>query len=281
MSIKSQISKSAEGYPLLGYCVYWSISELNIPYAEFIQKMAAAGLDTDYARPVQAKSALIKALRSETKGRKESFHRNILDDKTRSAFAIVGSNVNTTTIDVAFQTETKAIIDKETKQVTIEGYNQQALRDKFEAFKGTYTGDHFRRVTLDIIKTGCQGITIRERGGVYFVPSTHLEAFEKLQTLFSQFPGCSIDVIPVIDTAQAKKSMWKALTGEVEEDIKTLKEDLEKLDEASDRSVKIRLARYEVLKSKVENYEILLQGTAGALKSELDSLTNLLKRKMV
>mgnify|MGYP001255332455 CR=1 FL=1 len=282
-TIKARISKSLEGFPLLGYAVYWSLENIKITHSDFKALLVKVGLDPDVAPEVRVKSALIRAIRAETKGKKKTFHRKLTDTKDRAGFAIVDTDsVNEENLDVTFETSTRVALDKNTKMVKIEGSNEQSIRDSFDSFRDLYTTDMFRNVVLKLVKGDCQGIGVRPKGGVYFVPSTHNETFQKLQALIVSFPGCSLDVIPVIDTQNAKKSMWKSLNHEIREDLDQLKLEVEELgDDPQDRSVQIRLERYKAIRAKVENYETLLNSTADGLKMELENLTAALTAKLV
>lgn len=282
MSIKKQIAKSAEGYPLLGYCVYWSMAQIDTRYSQFISKLEEIGVPTDIARPPQAKSALIKAIRQNNKGRKTTFHKKVIDDRQRAVFQVVNSNVDQLTENVDFVSETKVRFDKETKQALIEGSNAQEINERYENLKDCYDTDRFRDSVLRFIEKYCQSISIRDRGGVYFIPATKQVEFEKLQALFGIFPQTSLEVVPVIDTDQAKKSMWKALVGEVEQELATMAEDIQNNvgKDTSEHSVEVRLQRFQTLKHKVENYESLLSGTAEGLKSSLSDLSAMLRSKL-
>lgn len=280
--MRTTISRSAEGYPLIGYCVYWSIAgDLVTRYSAFLKHLEECGIPTEVARAPQAKSALIRAMHEQNKGKKTAFHRKVVDDKDIAAFAMVQSNVDRTNLDVDFQTETKISFDKDTKQIRVTGTNADEIAARYEENKDVYNSDNFRAVTLRFIEKYCDSISIRERGGVYFIPAHRLDNFAALQKLFALFPSCSVDVIPVIDTAQAKKSMWKSLIGEVTAEIQAMKDDVVNIDkDSSERSVEIRLARYRALKDKVENYETLLSGTATELKSEVENLSKTLLAKL-
>jgi hypothetical protein len=273
----------ADGFPLLGYAVYWSISDINVKYDSFVEMLESLGIPSEIATAVQTKSAVIKAIKSDTKGRKNSFHRSVVDNEAKASFAIVtSSTVDEANDDIAFHNETKVVLNKGSKTLEVTGPNSDEIKASFEAFKETYTSDRFRNVVLKLVKNYCQGMSIRERGGVYFIPSSHNDMFTKLESLFKMFPTCQLDVIPVIDTTQAKKSMWKTFVGEITTDIQRAKEDIKALDtDSSDRSLQVRLDRYEKLKDKVENYEMLLNGTATELKAELMSLGSEIRKKMV
>ena len=282
---KDMLAKSAEGFPLLGHVIYWTISDFKIGYWDFVKILQQLGIDTDVANAVQAKSALIKALKEETKARsKGAFHRNVVDNKDKAGFALVSTqSVDADNVDVNFQTDTKVILDKHTKSVRVEGANAQAIQDKYQDYRNTYTGDRFRNVILKIIFGLAEGIAVRDRGGVYFIPAHKQEVFEKLQQLFAHFPGCSLDVLPVIDTKQARGSMWKSLTGDIKDEIASFKQDIENLKSKSstrEGTLDTRMKRYRALKDKMENYEILFGGTLSEIKAEVGDLEAQIRRML-
>ena len=274
---KDVLAKSAEGFPLLGNVVYWTIGDIKIGYWDFINILQNIGIDTDVANVVQARSALIKAIKDETKERsKGSFHRNVFDNKDRAGFALVSTqSVDAENVDVNFQTDTKVILNKHTKGIHIEGANASAIHEKYLDYKNTYTADKFRSVVIKIIFDLADGISVRERGGVYFIPAHRQDVFEKLQALFAHFPSSSVDSLPVIDTKQARKSMWKSLTGDIQNEINSFKEDIANLQSKNsvrDGVLDTRLKRYRALKDKMENYEILFGGTLKDIKDEVGLL---------
>ena len=279
---KEAIRHSAEGYPLLGFCCYWSISEFRVTFAEFLKALEDLGISKDIANETQARTALQQAMDEVNEGRKGAFRRKIMDDKKETVFVNVASEVDQINRDVKFETETKAALDKDSKAVVIEGPNRQVIQEKYLQFRGTYTSNQFRTAILRFLRQYCDAITVRDRGGIYFVPSTKKEEFDRLEQLFSRFPGCSIDIIPVIDTAQAKKSIWKGLVGEVEEELNLMSEDMGKLDnDISERSLKLRVERYGKLREKIQDYEVLLTGTATDLKDRLADIQKKLEEKLV
>jgi len=271
--MREAIKRSADGYPLLGYCVYWSISEFKITYREFMERLEQAGLPSDLATENNLKSALIQSLKDATKGLKNKFHRKVLDDDKRAVFAIVNSEVDAQNTDVNFSTETKATLNKEHMHIVVEGPDKELIEKHFEQNIGAMDQDRFRNVVLKYLNKHCSAVSIRDRGGVYFVPSTMQTEFDLLGQYFSKFPGCSLDIVPIIDTQEAKHSMWKALVGDVQAELVSLQDDLKDMTvDTQKRSIEHRVEKFKSLRDKVEMYEILLNGTAKELKDSLDQV---------
>lgn len=294
MTLKNSIATSAEGFPLLGTCVYWSFSEVKVSHKEFIGMLDELGIDKTIAPPTRHKSAVQKALKSFVKSsnkeqdqKKAVFSRKVVDDKDLAAFAVVQPEVNAANFDLDFNTELKVRMDKKTKNLLIDGTEEAKtqLNSLVEEYKDSYTTDQIRSTVLRYIHEMCKGITVRDNGGIYFVPSTEKESLLKLESLFKKISNkaasCSVDTIPVIDTAEASKAMWKALVGEANRDLQDFRKDLEAVDaDLTDRAQERRFKKYQDLRLKIEMYETLLNGTATDLKQDLKNIEMSFRRKI-
>lgn len=284
--LKKVISASAEGYPLMGNVIYWSFSQMKMTHVDFLKMLEELGINKDVAPATRVKSALCKTLREITKDKKENFSRKVVDDQNLAAFGIFHSQVDKQSLDMDVAVQTKVRFDKKTKAILVEGDAEvkEQLHSLVEDYKQSYTTDQIRSAILRYVYDECLGIMVREHGGMYFVPVTKQAEFEKLEKLFeklSAIGACSVDVIPIIDTQQAAKSMWKALVGEVKSSLSDMKEDIETLKEdPTERAQERRVKKFQDLKVKIEMYETLLNGTANDLKSQLAEIEKAFREKL-
>ena len=146
-----------------------------------------------------------------------------------------------------------------------------------------YTSGQFRSMAKRFLKKWCQAITVREGGGLYFVPRSNQSELEKLVALFESFgEHADITLIPVIDTKTSRGSMWKSTSKEIEEDVASLIKDFGELnDNTTEKMVEARIQKYNTLKDKIEMFETLLQGTAEGMKTKLDELTETIQKKLI
>lgn len=277
--IKQSIVSTPQTFQLLGNCIYWgSMGGIDIAHSDFLRVLEDLGIDKEIAREVRLKSSATKAVRIAAKDMgKNSFHRKTADAGKVAAFAIVNSEVDKNH-DVDFQQATKAIFNKDNSTLQAEGNNSQKILENFEKFKGRYDGENFRSVVIKFLDKYCQGVSLRERGGIYFVPVSHQENFEKLEKLLNHF-NIRVNVLPLVDDAKSKKAAWDALDSDVKTELAALQKEIDAA--GTDMSDKVRankLAAYKALKNKVEHYEIVLSGKASDLKSELDKVTDQLKK---
>ena len=283
-TIRRTLATSLKGQPLLGYCIYWSFSEMKTTHEKFKSLVESVGMPVEIAPETRAKSAVSKALEAyvgATKGGK--LRDKVIDDKEKTLWVIVQRAVDAAAQDVNYETETRVTFDKKKwsgkssilECVTIDGAAevQQALIEKIQDFATAYTSDQIRASILLFVHRHCQGITVRENGGLYFLPAMHEAGYNQLKKLFAELnkiSTCSVDVIPVADDAEAAASMWKALTGDVRAQMADMLKDIESLRKnPSEKTIDIKMKHFHDLKTKIQMYEVLLSSTAVDLVQEL------------
>lgn len=280
INVKQALAKSAEGVSLIGWFVYWSINNVQDSHTALVQRLKDCGLDTDCAPEVKPKSAFISSVEETAKVRKAR-HQKIIDDAARCVYVIVSTHVDPQNVDVTFTVETKATFSKATQEITVSGPFEGEIRANYEKYRDTYFSDHFRLMVLRLLGTHCQYLTIRDRGGLYFVPSVHEEGLKRIKSLFSHYPDSEFETVGVANMAEARRSMWKSMIGEVNAELRAMKEEISAMGpDPSDFQLNVKLTRYQELRDKVENYELVLNDTASTLRSELAEISSALRNQM-
>lgn len=277
----SMIRKSAEGYPLLGYYIYWSLAGMEVNHADFIKALEDIGMPLDIANKPRVKTAANRMVDEET-ARRVRCKKVSKETPDMTVWSIVSHNFDSNNDAHALQ-ETKVLFFKDTETLRVEGFGAAELMARFQQIQGSYNQDDFRAYVKAYITQYANCLTVRDSGGVYFIPATQQGELDKLSDLFGRY-GFSLDVIPIIDTQQAKASTWKALVGDVENSIMEMKEDLEKFNPSGKKAERVmdeRIRRYKELKDRVESYEVLLSGTATDLKSKIDGLAQAIQAKLL
>jgi len=297
-AVRSMIANSLGGETAtLGSCIYWSLSEMQISYLDFVKLLSDAGMDTALAPTVRAKSALHKALKAETKFEiqerskaNDKFHRKVLDDKDVAVFAIVTSSVDATAQDVTFDTEVKIVMNKKDYSIRVVGGSEDIsnrIQERYKEYMGVYTLDQIRSTLLRFIYRHASAIMVRESGGIYFVPATHMEEFKKLQTFFGLLadlnPGksCEVNEIPVVDAPGQKALMWKTFTADIMNRLNTMRREVSEIEDPTEKSVERRIQDFQKLREEIEVYEALLEGMASDLKDNLNSIQKDLQAKLL
>jgi len=279
-----------EGFPLLGYAIHWHIPNFQISAVEFRDMFLKAGLPEKLVRDIDPKNAATRAVRDVAKslgkvrGKKsmDFFHRKVADNDAEAAWVIVESDIDATDYDVDFSTGTKVVFDKKTQNLRVQGVAADEIHDKFREYCHHYTGAQFATLALKYLYEHCKGCSIRSRGGIYFVSGEFKKEFEKLEYLFQSMGAldCYVTALPLVNTAQARKGMWRSFITEIEGDIRDFRDDLNKCGEMREHMIERRMTRYNDVRQKVEMYSTLLEGKANDLLGQLRGLGKDLQAKL-
>lgn len=276
--IKKAIAQSAEGYPLLGWIIYWGTHGFREEVAKVKEILTEVGIKEDYARLVAPSTALQAAFESATAGQ-DNLKKHTVRAEDKTILALVKGTAEGA--NVLFDAITKGHIVGD--DAYIDGEFSDKIREEFNVRKGVYTNTQFVNLVKTYIDEEADSLTLRDSGGVYFIPAHRKEQFDKLVALFAAFNSASLDVVPVIDTAQAKRSVWGALTSDIESEIASLQAQLEQWDKDGDPRdgvIQRRLEQYAALTEKVDDYATLLSGAASELQEKLDAVAKQLKKKI-
>ena len=279
-TIKQAIAKSAEGYPLLGWIIYWSTSQFREDVSKVKAVLAEVGIDEEYARLIAPSTALQAAFDKSVTGQNmKKMTVRPTDDSSKTIITLIRGSAAGMEVDVDSITRGWLVND----DAMIVGEFADEIRSEFHVRKSTYTNTQFVSLVKDYISAEASSLTLRDHGGVYFIPAHKETEFKKLLALFSAFSSASIDVVPVIDTQQAKRSVWSALTADIEAELASLQTQLdgwEKDGDPRDGVIQRRLEQYASLKEKVEDYSVLLSGAANELQEKLDTVAKKLREKL-
>lgn len=277
------LATSSEGLPLLGFGVFWNFrEELKMPLSQFRQMLLDVGMPEKIAPPTRKKSAVGKAVDqflAETGERKRRFRRKLVDDKNTMVQVIVTESVDSVGADAAYQTETKIVFDKETEKVAVIGTpeEKEQIHRLMEEQLDLYTSDQIRSAVLRFLFSYAGGVTVRDNGGLYFIPAHHKDEFEMMQKLFEKLQtvssGTNLGLIQIPDSAETAQTMWRALVVEAEREIAENMREIEEmkkdpLPKATDR----RYKNLSALRNKIEMYSVLLRGTADDLVKKVEGV---------
>jgi hypothetical protein len=276
------VIKNDEGIPIVGWLVNWSTEKFTIERDDLIKLFKQVGMPDDIAREVIPKNAAIRAIREKAKGR-DTFHRKVADQDDKMSVVIAETQVDHKDLDARFSTATKSVFDKTTRKLVVEGKSKKEIEELFERNKTTYASDQFRSVILRYVKRYCYGITYLDTGNIYFVPASAQADLDKLQKLFALLGNkAKLCVKEEADTKQIRRIMWEVTIGEVQDQVRKLKTDLDELpDEIKEQQIDTRLRKYRDLKNRVDMYETVLRGKADDLKKDLEDLTLAIRNKLV
>lgn len=141
----------------------------------------------------------------------------------------------------------------------------------FHEYDTYFDSTDIRDIILDVVKK-TYSINVRDRGGVYFIPSKFEKEVEALEKFVKGIGSeCYFAAVPQIDLDKTKKSLHKAFSEELHEKVAKFQEELGK-DTLKPETLERRLGEYKELKAELEFYGDALAFQSQDIMKELDGL---------
>jgi hypothetical protein len=173
-------------------------------------------------------------------------------------------------------TDAEGVIDaqRESQQVTDE------LMPYWRQYRDLFISRDLSEMMREIID-GMSAVSLREAGGVYFVPASERDSLLRLRQLIAGIPQVAnfdpfVCALGVPDAVEAKRGLSKAVHAGLLDEINSLRGDLGRLSESGDRlrekTIAQRLVVYKRLKAKAEMYQELLGMRQDEVRAEITGL---------
>jgi len=216
-SLASKLAKQSRELPCIGYTVYWNIANIEVPRNKFIENVCEFNLPEDEVANVTHKAALRKALKALSAKR---LIRQIDANDDRVVYAVVKEQINKRESDVNYDKESIVIYDKRNEYIRFKGSRIERLKDAFDRYMGVFTAQDIRSYLVRVIKHEALGITIRERGGIYYVTNRYADLIKNLSSLAESCgDNCYLHYFGLIDTEEAKKAIEIAFKEEFMDEV--------------------------------------------------------------
>lgn len=115
------------------------------------------------------------------------------------------------------------------------------------------------------------GVSLRDTGGMYFIPRTGLDTWRAFTDAISASSGHVAFTIPALDSKDAVEAILDALTNEASKTIEAIEGEVT-ADEITERKLDNRLAKCSEIEDKLSRYEKLLGRAMPAMAERLERL---------
>lgn len=293
--------------PILGYTVSWKLTGVQIPHTDLVARLEAAGFgDQAPRREPPEKRAVKRAIRAWVDDRRGLAPR-AADDETGSGsgrrrsgdlirvindrdsafvvYALVAEDADVQELALEYSTAVRFSLNKTTGELFCTTEARGQMRAESEAqeiarqiaphwnyHKGLQlSGDVARIVTAAV--QSLDAVTLRDQGGLYFVPVQQQDALERLAALLADLPtlGASAPMLlmlPVINVGAAAVQLRQVAEEDMLREIEAAGEDLSRFNAGTVKrnTVMERLAAFARLKDKIALYA----ETVGMRRERLD-----------
>lgn len=137
------------------------------------------------------------------------------------------------------------------------------------------TPDDIRRAMMKALDA-CAAVTLRDHGGVYWVPAPYAETVRRLQGAIEKIGSSRVYLLPVHASADANRTLGAAAKIAIEDELAALKAEVEGfMASPPDRPSTLvrRLDAFEGLQARANLYRDVLQVHVADLDATLAGLT--------
>jgi hypothetical protein len=263
----------------VGDILWWTLADARITRSQLEAIWSGAGLATGFLpEPPTPEKALKTAVRECQVGHRDHLVRLGKEDDRELVFAIL---LETRDGAGNVQTQQKARIRLDRTAPTRLDCDHPghdlvaAIAAAYDRLLTTHTSDDIRRALVKTL-TSCAAVTLRDFGGVYFVPAPYADTLRRLQAAVAAIGASRLDIVPIHASPEARAALGDAARAAVEDDLVALRAEIERfLAEPPDRASTLmrRLQVFEELRSKARLYHSVLSVQVQDLEASLDELT--------
>jgi hypothetical protein len=215
------IQATTEKLPLVGYTVFWRLAGIRVDHDELADALDRTGMKDFLPKPPSPRVALRRALEQwiadkknlarKTEDGDEEDQRMLIRVINRTGsdhlvFALVAENIDFAALGLSYGTSLRILLHKKTGEMivtteasgVIDALNESSqladeLAPYWEEYKNKFIARDLSEMMREIIDS-LKATSLRQSGGVYFVPVTMRESISRLRELIENLPR-----VPEID----------------------------------------------------------------------------------
>jgi hypothetical protein len=121
-------------------------------------------------------------------------------------------------------------------------------------------------------------ISVRQRGGIYFLPKTAEAELEKIENVINSLPGdCYISAAPQIDADKSRTAIYKAFSAELRSKLAKFREEIDTKTANPSKSKQVkcwkdRIEEFKALRDEISFYADAIKFQGEDLAQELVAL---------
>jgi hypothetical protein len=263
----------------LGDVVWWELTDARTSCAQLEKIWRDAGLPAEHLpEPPSSERSLRVAAREAQVGLPDRLLRlaKVADDEV--VFAVVheqrpgdGSVVYTQEARVALDRRTDALVSDDASNEVV-----AAVSNRFETLRHTYTVDEVRRAVIRTLQS-LAAVTLRQGGGVYWVPTPFSGRLRQLQAAVANIGSSQMFLLPIHRSADAEKTLSAVARGSIEEELAVLSAEVEEFLAAPPErqsTLTRRLEMFDELRARAGLYETVLKSSLDGVRQQLDTMAS-------
>ena len=275
--IQSWVGEGKLSQKMLGEIITWKIQGVAISHADLLSGLMASDLDCDVAKELAPRNAFARAC---SKLDSERIIRKIAEDHATITFQFTREALEEGKFSYYF--ESLLFLNKYSGGITSENLElEQLAKEEFGRCMEARTANDVTRLVQRLFERHADLFSIRDQGGVYFVPEMHHDFIAKVETFVSNIGG-SLQRFPIpAGSPQGDRAVQEAVAHGLQAIIDEHLQAVQKFGEDT-RPDTLRRAEEKVraTKLKIEGYSFYLDKKREDLEASLQQASELLRSRM-
>ena len=275
--IQSRVGEGKSSQKMLGEIITWKIQGVAISHADLLAGLLASNLDCDVAKELAPRNAFARAC---SKLDSERIIRKIAEDHATITFQFTREALEEGKFSYHF--ESLLFLDKHSGAITSENLElEQLAKEEFGRCMAARTATDVTRLVQRLFERHADLFSIRDQGGVYFVPEVHHDFIAKVER-FVRSIGGSLQRFPMpAGSPQGDRGVQEAVAHGLQAIIDEHLQAVQKFGEDT-RPDTLRRAEEKVraTKLKIEGYSFYLDKKREDLEASLQQASELLRSRM-
>jgi hypothetical protein len=265
-----------------GDMVFWALEVGRIDRQHLLKIWSGAGLDPGVIPEQNSfEKALKDAVSENTAGLKDQLLRKGLEDKNEVRFTLQ-QETKKAGGDNDYSQKAKFWVDKNSGAFSSSDPNNlliQKVQADYHSLKDSHNTNDVRKAITNALHSFA-AVTLRDGGGVYWIPEQFSADLRKLQSAVAQIGTSSIYLVPVVKTKDAQEALSAVAEGSLEKDLKELQGEIADFISAPPDRVSTlarRLDSFKELRGRANLYKMVLGATVQGLDEQLVKLEDIVQ----
>ena len=275
--IQSWVGEGKLSQKMLGEIITWKIQGVAISHADLLSGLMASDLDCDVAKELAPRNAFARAC---SKLDSERIIRKIAEDHATITFQFTREANEGGKFHYYF--ESLLFLNKYSGGITSENLElEQLAKEEFGRCMAARTANDVTRLVQRLFERHADLFSIRDQGGVYFVPEEHHDFIAKVERFVRNIGG-SLQRFPIpAGSPQGDRAVQEAVAHGLQAIIDEHLQAVQKFGEDT-RPDTLRRAEEKVraTKLKIEGYSFYLDKKREDLEASLQQASELLRSRM-
>ena len=262
----------------LGDVLWWSLSDARIDRISLEALWAGAGLDAELLPDAPtAEKALRLAVREAQVGNQDRLIRLGKETAEELVYAVVHEQRSGDGA-LDYTTEARMTLDRR-RDVFVADHPTHDLvasvEARFKTYRTTHHPDDVRRTVVKTLNN-LAAVTLRENGGIYWVPAPFAEKTRRLQAAIEKIGASRVYLLPLHKSADAEKTLGEIAKGSIETELAALQTEIASFIGAPPERASTLVRRFdafEALRGKARLYREVLAVEVQGLDDQLDKLS--------